>query len=347
MALTLTVDTEVWRAHLAETLAANPGLVPVIKGNGYGFGKTLLAEESARLGVDTVAVGQYDEVASVSEAFAGSVLVLTPAREVTDADLDNPRLIHTISRVADLRSLVEAGRPVRVVLERVTSMLRHGMTQEELTEATRLAGESDSVTVAGLTLHFPLELVAQVESEARQLLDGADLPALAQTAFVSHLTAGETRALEREHPGLTIRPRTGTELWLGATTARRVTATILDVHAVERGQLFGYRKHRAGKAGTLLVVSGGTSHGIGVETAVAATDWRTRGRAAARGVLESFGYLRSPYFLDGQRCRFAEPPHMQVSMLWLPPGLPEPSVGDRLDVRVRPATTDVDSVLLV
>ncbi len=38
---------------------------------------------------------------------------------------------------------------------------------------------------------------------------------------------------------------------------------------------------------------------------------------------------------------------MQVSLLWLPEDVPVPAVGDTLDVRVRPATTDVDDVVLI
>ena len=37
MSLTLSVDGERWRAHLRATAERFPGLVPVAKGNGYGF----------------------------------------------------------------------------------------------------------------------------------------------------------------------------------------------------------------------------------------------------------------------------------------------------------------------
>ena len=40
-------------------------LVPVVKGNGYGYGHARLARESQRLGVDTIAVGVAAEVALV------------------------------------------------------------------------------------------------------------------------------------------------------------------------------------------------------------------------------------------------------------------------------------------
>jgi hypothetical protein len=37
--ITLTVRTAPWRAHVAQLANAVDGLVPVVKGNGYGFGR--------------------------------------------------------------------------------------------------------------------------------------------------------------------------------------------------------------------------------------------------------------------------------------------------------------------
>ena len=64
MPLTLYVDGDRWRAHLQEVRDLHPGIVPVLKGNGYGFGMDRLARRAAWLGVDTVAVGMYSEVAA-------------------------------------------------------------------------------------------------------------------------------------------------------------------------------------------------------------------------------------------------------------------------------------------
>ena len=47
MSLTLHVDGARWRAHLHGTLESMPGLVPVAKGNGYGFGLARLARKAA------------------------------------------------------------------------------------------------------------------------------------------------------------------------------------------------------------------------------------------------------------------------------------------------------------
>ncbi len=82
MSLTLAVDGDRWRTHLRRSPTATPGLVPVVKGNGYGFTLGRLARRSTWLGVDTVAVGTYDELPEVATRFAGDLLVLTPWRPV-------------------------------------------------------------------------------------------------------------------------------------------------------------------------------------------------------------------------------------------------------------------------
>ena len=76
------------------------------KGNGYGFGLELLAAESERIGCDTLAVGQLDEVASVTHDFRGDVLVLTPWQPAIDAPIDNdPRLIVTLADRSAVRAV--------------------------------------------------------------------------------------------------------------------------------------------------------------------------------------------------------------------------------------------------
>ena len=91
MPLTLTIDHATWRAHQRAVLADVPGLVPVAKGNGYGFGNALLAAESAELGVDTIAVGVAQEVPEVRAVWAGDIVVLNPWRpsDAAAADLSS------------------------------------------------------------------------------------------------------------------------------------------------------------------------------------------------------------------------------------------------------------------
>ena len=146
MSLILTVDGDRWRRHLRQVADDNPGLVPVAKGNGYGFGLGRLARKAEWLGVDTLAVGTYEELPQVAQRFSGDLLVLTPWRPtglVPAEDLPPGRVIHTVSRLADLMVLLDRDPQARIVLERLTSMRRHGMSAEELRAAAKLLESAD------------------------------------------------------------------------------------------------------------------------------------------------------------------------------------------------------------
>ena len=101
MPLSLHVDGQKWRSHLSQLVSAKPGLVPVIKGNGYGFGLEVLAAESTRLGVETIAVGLASEVAKVRTAFAGEIVVLSP--DQVTSDLSDSKVIQTVSSIDHLQ----------------------------------------------------------------------------------------------------------------------------------------------------------------------------------------------------------------------------------------------------
>ena len=119
---------------------------------------------------------------------------------------------------------------------------------------------------------------------------------------------------------------------------------MLDRHQVERGDTFGYRGRTAPKAGTILVVSGGTAHGIGLEAPSGDLSIRSRAATLARGGMDAVGFVRSPFSIDGKQRLFAEPPHMQASMLFVPSGARVPAVGEDIDVRVRYTATGFDKV---
>ncbi|MFC6344197.1 alanine racemase, partial [Nocardioides hankookensis] len=267
MSLTLTIDGDRWRAHLRSIADAEPGLVPVAKGNGYGFTLGRLARKAQWLGVDTVPVGTYEELSEVASRYDGSLLVLTPWRPFGAATELDPalarRVIHTVSRIADLGDLLGRQPDARVVLERSTSMLRHGMTARELWSTAEVVRDHPKARVAGVALHLPLANGAHLSEVHRLMTEVVATELPLDTVWVSHLSSAELSALRTAYPDFTFRPRIGTNLWLGDRSALHVTATVLDVHEVERGDGFGYRHRTAPKAGHVLVVSGGTALGIG------------------------------------------------------------------------------------
>lgn len=355
MSLNLSVDGERWRRHLRGVAEANPGLVPVVKGNGYGFGLARLARKAQWLGVDAIAVGTYEELPEVASRFHGDLLVLTPWRPFAAIDLDPSiarRVVHTLGRVDDVAGLLDREPDARFVLERLTSMNRHGFSARDLRAAADLLRERsrlDAAHFAGVALHLPLAQGSHL-SEVHRLLNDVVAADLASggptTVWVSHLTADELTALKTAYADFTIRPRVGTGLWLGDRGALSVSATVLDVHPVERGDLFGYRNRTAPKNGHLLVVSGGTAHGIGLEAPTGESSIKARAATLARGGLDAVGFVRSPFSIDGKQRLFAEPPHMQASMLFLPHGARVPAVGDEIDVRVRYTATTFDRVVV-
>jgi len=347
--VTLTLDGARWREHLATVAGSTPGLVPVVKGNGYGYGLDRLAAEATTLGADTIAVGMPREVNLVTEAFAGDVVILNPwnaGSETARELLSHPRVITTVSRLDDLVTLADLGLRPRILVEVLTSMRRHGVPAEDLAAA---ATQLDGVRFEGWSIHLPIRADGRyVEAER---LSRAALDATAGPLWLSHLPTEEATALARQLGGagadpVPLRLRVGTRLWLGDPLSRTTTATVLDVHPVRRGERAGYRQRVCPADGWVVVVSGGTSHGIGLEAPTSASTVRQRAVALATGSLEAAGLALSPYTINGKKRWFLEPPHMQSSQLFLPGRETPPEVGDEVPVELRLTTATVDQILI-
>jgi alanine racemase len=343
MTFDLHVAAGSWRAHLTDIADRVPGLVPVVKGNGYGFGRDVIADEAGRLGVPQIAVGTYHEVSEALARFDGDVLVMTPWRPYIDVPeaARSDRVIHTVSRLEDVQALA-AGGNARVVIEGETSMERHGFDRHELAD---VAASLESLQVEGFGLHLPLvpANLAEADSWAGRLLTSR---LETRTLYVSHLTPDELVVLRARRPELDIRARIGTALWLGNLDALSVQSTVLDVHQVARGERVGYRQRPVPRDGALVVLAGGTSHGIGLEAPRAALSPIDRGKRLARGGLEAAGLALSPFVIDGKHRWFAEPPHMQASLVLVPASAAIPQPGDKIQATVRFTTTSFDSVVL-
>lgn len=344
MSLTLHLDTDAWRAHLAQTASETAGLVPVAKGNGYGYGLSRLADEAKRLGVEVIAVGIAGEVATVRAAgYAGDVVVLTPWTPSDGALLADDKVILTIARLDDLRALVAVRPDARVIIELLTSMRRHGLALDQLGQAIAIIDGSQA-RLEGYTIHLPMVADGRL-AEARRLAEAA-LGVRPAALWLSHLDADEYRELSAS-VDVPTRLRMGTKLWLGAPGTRRVTARVLDVHPVTRGERIGYWQRRMPRSGQVVVVSGGTANGIAMEAPSAASTPRQRLISAATGGLEALGLALSPYQIAGRKRFFVEPPHMQSSLVFLPAGEPDAavSIGDDVPVEARLTTVIFDRVV--
>ncbi|GGX92288.1 alanine racemase [Streptomyces hiroshimensis] len=341
MALTLYVDTARWRAHQQTIVQQFPGIVPVCKGNGYGFGHERLADEAARFGSDILAVGTTYEAARIKDFFSGDLLVLTPFRLGEEPVPLPDRAIRSVSSVEGVRGLVGA----RVVVEVMSTMKRHGISEEDL---PKLHAAIEDVRLEGFAIHLPLDrtdgsTAVQEVSEWMERLRSARLPL--HTMFVSHLKSDELAQLRHQYPHTTFRARIGTRLWLGDHDATKYRGAVLDVTPVRKGDRFGYRQQKVAGDGYLVVVAGGTSHGVGLEAPKALHGMMPRAKGVARAGLATMNRNQSPFFWSGKQLWFAEPPHMQVSILFVPSDSPAPQVGDELAANLRHTTTQIDRIV--
>jgi alanine racemase len=386
MSFTLHIDAPRWRLHTQQVWAAlrtsSGGVpVPVIKGSGYGLGVALLAHEALRLEADTIAVGTVFEVEVVVDACAADVIVLEPF-EPLDAvaarkwwrvseQMHSGRVIRTVASTDALRALSAGPGSVRVILEVTSSMHRFGMSEAELLAVLHDAEIRSSmrrgrIVVEGMSIHLPMAQPADDipprgvlagSAKAREVMRWAGLwqaetavwsgyNSPATTVWASHLGDTDASLIASSLDEATLRVRTGTRLWLGDRGAMRASGTVLAVHPLPEGTHVGYRQRVGPKNSTLVVVSGGTAHGIGLSAPSPATTLRQRVRTAGIGALDAAGRALSPFRWQGKQRWFAEPPHQHHSMVWLPPECVLPQIGDQLEAEVRFTTSTFDEVEL-
>ncbi len=325
MTVRLTVHRAQWQAHVHSVAAGyGAGLVPVVKGNGYGFGRPVLHRLAAdiadvtEIAVErrTVCVGTVHELHDVPDGL--TPLVLTPTlAPPTD---DHPVL--TVGSLAHVAAL--AGWRGRVIVKLASSMRRYGVRAAELPDLVG-AVTAARLTVEGFGLHLPLA----GDDAARRGEIEAWLPHLPPTLplWVSHLDQASFTALRTAHRERQFRVRIGTALWHGVPRGDflHLSADVLHTQRVQAGDTAGYFHTLVQFDGTLVAVGAGSTNGIG---ALADPD-------PAR---------RSPFHFARHRVPLLERPHMHTSMVVVPDGQPCPEVGGRLDVQWPLTTTAIDEL---
>jgi alanine racemase len=305
MTIRMTVRTAVWRAHVASVAHAVDDLVPVVKGNGYGFGRGVLTDLAVEL-ADTIAVGSIHELDVLDRPARRDrdtdVVVLTPTLTPPPSSLP----VLTVGSLAH----VEAARGWRgrVIVKVCSPMRRYGAEPNEigaLLDAATRAG----LTVVGTAVHPPL--AGSDDDHVATIVDLLDVLPTSLPVWISHLDPVGAAGLPATH---TYRLRLGTTLWHGARHALHLDTDVLDVRPIAAGTPAGYRQRPAAHDGHLVMVGGGSANGVGV-----------------------LPDGRSPFHFARRRVPLHEPPHMHTSMLLVPDGDPVPDVGARVDLQ-RPLT---------
>ncbi len=289
-----------------------------------------------------LAVGTTYEAARIKDWFGGDLLVLTPYR-VGEEPVPLPdRVIRSVSSVDGVQGLVGA----RVVIEVMSTMRRHGVGEEDLVEAAHAPSTTYASRASRSTCRWTAPTARTPSRRSSAGWSGcarARLPL--HTMFVSHVRPQELAQLQQQFPQTRFRARIGTRLWLGDHEATEYRGAVLDVTRIAKGDRYGYRQQQAAGDGHLVVVAGGTSHGVGLEAPKAVHGVMPRAKGVARAGLATVNRNLSPFVWAGKQRWFAEPPHMQVSILFLPGDVAPPAVGDELVAHLRHTTTQFDRVV--
>jgi alanine racemase len=309
MPLRLTVQRAAWESHIDSVAASVDGLVPVVKGNGYGFGRATLHPLIKGLS-DYVCVGTIYELDDVAERVTPVVLTPSPTPPTSST------AILTIGSVRDIEAL--SGWRGRVLLKLQSSMRRYGATPDQFKRVESAAAHA-GLDIVGYALHLPLvgtdaDRLAEVEA----WLDVADP---FQPVWLSHLLPQSYAALRARSPDRQFRLRLGTALWHADKSFLQLHADVGAVRHVHAGDRAGYQLTESPADGDLVIVGAGSAHGV----------------APLPGGASPFHFART-------RLALLEPPHMHTSMVFVPSGRPCPFVGDRVDVQRPLICTLVDEI---
>jgi alanine racemase len=315
MTLRLTIDERDWRAHVDVVRQAIPRLVPVVKGNGYGFGRATLAAVAATW-ADEIAVGTVHELADVAMTVGPradiTIVALTPALHLP-GELDS-RWVPTVGSPAHIDALRHHGFNGSVAVKLESSMHRHGTPPQlldELVQRVRSAGFAVHEYIVHLPLPSPAFGSTRAVGQIEGWLDRLD-PSVPLS--VSHMSIESFDRLGHDHPTRSFRLRSGTQLWHGDKSFVHLSADVLEVRPISIGEPVGYRQAPAASSGQLVMIGAGSAHGV----------------APLDGGLSPFHHAR-------RRMPLVEAPHMHTSMVLVGGDAPAPSVGDWVDVQ-RPLT---------
>ena len=313
MALVLTVNTDSWNRQVDALATSVTGLVPVVKGNGYGFGRDWLATRASDLS-PTIAVGTIFEVSSVPAQC--TPIVLTPSLDIPAGLRDDAIL--TVGSMAHIEALASTNKSRQVVIKIRSSMNRYGAAANDVAELLQQC-RATNLRVRGVSIHPPLTgTSADHVREIENLLSTIDssLP-----AWVSHVDPQDFADLQSRYPERQWFLRLGTSLWHGDKSTLQLTSDVIETVAVTAGQKVGYHGVEISQNGTLVIVGCGSAHGV-----------------------SPLSDGSSPFHFSRQRIQLIELPHMHTSMCFIPSSQPTPVVGDRVDVQRPLITTDADRI---
>ena len=325
MTLRLSVASAAWQKHVRDTVATLGDVLPVVKGNGYGFGRRALMSHAAEISGD-VAVGSVHELADVPSTMRPFVLTpvgagVVDARSAETVDAHGapitrsirPDAVLAVASRHDLDVLKQIDAKNAVVIKVESSMHRYGVAPADAA-SLRAQAQAAGHEVVAWSLHLPLSGDAHEQEVIRIAAQlSPELP-----LHVSHLIGDARRVRASVKQRLVV--RTGTQLWLGDKSMLSLHADVIAVRSVSAGSVAGYRNTSVTRDGSLVMVGCGSSHGV-----------------------SALDDGRSPFHFARRRLELLEAPHMHTSMLVVGDE-PCPREGEWVDVQQPLTRVLVDTV---
>ena len=316
MTLRLTVNRQAWLDHVhtqAVLLGNSQHLVPVVKGNGYGFGRPILIEQATQFSTE-IAVGTVFEAHNITASH--TPIVLTPVGNELPTSLPRNAVL-VVGSIQHVNTLVSHGWSGRVIIKLRSSVQRFGVAGSDVASVVS-AVNGAGFEQHGWSVHPPLDGTAT--DHMQEIAQWLSIVPNNLPMYVSHVDADSLNALRAAHQQRNIIARSGTSLWLGDKSMLTLETDVLDVNHVDGGTA-GYRNTPISGSGLLVVVGCGSSH----------------------GVVTNAGDL-SPFHFAKQRLTMLEPSHMHSTMLFVQDGVACPTMNDFVDVQQPLSRVFVDTI---
>lgn len=201
-------------AAVRARIGAKPGIIAVVKADGYGHGGPEVARTLAPM-VEQLGVASLGEARAVRAAVPDrDIMILSPCLPQERADAAGEGFIPVVSSAGEAEAFagLAEGGPVRVHLAIDTGMGRIGVWQDEALPVAAEMAKMEGIVVESVSTHLPvadsdaeftaaeLESWVSLQNSLRGLLPGAKFHALNSAASL----ARPGFAADRVRPGLAL-----------------------------------------------------------------------------------------------------------------------------------------------
>ncbi|MGA0798584.1 MAG: hypothetical protein ACO3O9_05495, partial [Candidatus Nanopelagicales bacterium] len=196
--------------------------------------------------------------------------------------------------------------------------------------------------IEGLALHLAIN--QSDDKKLKEILDWLEVwqdISTNKTIWLSHISNDLLNTLKELKPEFKFNVRIGTELWLGDKSFISAKGVVLGI--IEGVARAGYSQKRLNSGKKIVVVSGGTANGVGLNSDITIKKSSDRLRVFLTGLLGSFGKYQSAFLLNRKKTYLFEPTHMNVSLIEVA-AKEKIAVGDVLEAQVRYSTCNFDFI---